>query len=100
MGATDISTANTKILSNNRRRGLRHRLDVPAVLVSDAGQFSVHFTELSVAGAGLKSSVALQVGDVYEVRAFDSLLPLGTRVKIVSRRDGNAGGFQIGAEVL
>jgi hypothetical protein len=89
----------------NRRRGRRHRLDIPASLApvgADPGRpgITVRICELSVAGVGLRAEQPLEVGHVYEVRAFDTLVPTGMRVKIISHRPAAAGGFEIGAESL
>ena len=88
--------------AKNRRKGSRHRLDIPATLAVDGDQsqqFSVYITDLSVSGVGIASSQALPMGSVFEVDAFDTLLPLGTRVQIVSSRHAGCGGFEIGAKV-
>jgi hypothetical protein len=104
----DSSSAAVRGLAQNRRRGRRHRLNVPALLVAEADsvrQVSVEITELSVGGVGIRSAEALEVGAIFSVRAFDTLLPPGTRVRIVSSRGtGGAGafgtGFEVGAEVV
>ena len=89
----------------NRRRGRRHRLDIPASLApvdSDPSRpgISVRIAELSVAGVGLRADQPLELGQVYEVRAFDTLVPTGMRIKVISHRPAADGGFEIGAESL
>ncbi|HSV13730.1 MAG TPA: PilZ domain-containing protein [Tepidisphaeraceae bacterium] len=89
----------------NRRRGRRHRLDIPASLAPTGGDpgrpgIAVRISELSVAGVGLRSDQPLEPGHVYEVRAFDTLVPTGMRVKVISHRAAADGGFEIGAESL
>jgi hypothetical protein len=110
MRATTTSPATRAAVAENRRRGRRHRLDIPAELVpatdmGAAAAIAVRITELSVGGAGLRSPEQLEIGAVYEVRSFDTLIPVDTRIRIISQRktrDGNDSGgeFDIGAQVL
>ena len=98
-----FSSSDTSI--PNRRRGRRHRLDIPASLApigADAGRqgIAVRISELSVAGVGLRADQPLELGHVYEVRAFDTLVPTGMRIKVLTHRPSPAGGFEIGAESL
>jgi len=89
--------------AKNRRRGRRHKLDVPATLVrqsDNARPISIKITHLSVGGVGLISPQALPLGEVYLLRAFDTLLPTGTRLRIASSRPAANGGFEIGAQTL
>ena len=82
---------------------------MPATLVVDSTgtaetpalpPFLVKITELSVGGLGIQSAAPLDLNAVYHDKAFDSLLPCGTRVKIVSSRTIEGGGFEIGAELV
>ncbi len=88
--------------AKNRRRSRRHKLDVPATLVSSSNNIqpiSIRITHLSVGGVGLQSHQELPLGEIYLLRAFDSLLPPGTRLRIASCRK-NPFGFEIGAETV
>src|SRR5206468_10960834 len=106
MSVVSQSTMGTvRPLAENRRRGRRHRLEIPASLVrsgapSELPPVPVQVTELSVAGVGLRSPSPLEIGVVYEVRAFDTLVPTGMRVRILSVRPATGGGFHIGAESM
>ena len=90
----------------DRRRGDRHRLSIPATLLTDDGAAAVTVaitvTAVSVNGVGLRSPVLLRDGAVYVLTAFDSLLPPGTRVRVVSQRpaEDGAGGFDVGTATV
>jgi PilZ domain len=89
--------------AKNRRRSRRHKLDVPATLIAQSDNtspISIKITHLSVGGVGLICLQPLTLGEVYLLRAFDSLLPSGTRLQIVSCRSANNGGFEIGAQTV
>lgn len=77
-------------------------MEITASLLLDGTpprQIQVIITDLSVAGVGMRCDEPLTPGDAGEVRAFDSLVPVGMRVKVVSHRPTTKG-FEIGAEVL
>ncbi len=88
----------------DRRRGDRHRLDVPATLTPDGAAGGPHLpavvTAFSVNGVGLRVARPLGVGDVYAVSSFDTLLPPGLRVRVRSQRHTAAGDHEVGAEVV
>jgi hypothetical protein len=96
--------------STERRRGDRHRLDIPATLVptgADGLAAERHgrplptvVTAFSVNGVGLRVAQPLAVGDVYALSTFDSLIPPGLRVRIRSQRITPAGDHEVGAEVV
>jgi hypothetical protein len=97
----------TTTLAENRRRGRRHRLDIPADLIptTDVGAAAavvVRITELSVGGVGLRSQELLEIGAIYEVRSFDTLVPVDTRIRIISQRPAGDSPeqFDIGAQVI
>ena len=87
--------------AHNRRKGRRHRLNVPATLTPEGGGEPLHVrvVELSVGGLGMSAVVMTEVGKIYVVTAFDSLLPPGLRVRTVSQRTVNNGHF-VGAAIL
>ena len=89
--------------STDRRRGDRHRLDVPAQLLAEsAGARSVPavVTAFSVNGVGLRVAQPLSVGDVYGLSTFDTLIPPGLRVRVRTQRHTPAGDHEVGAEVV
>jgi len=96
--------------STDRRRGDRHRLDVPATLALVGADGLVADPQgrplpavviaFSVNGVGLRVAQPLAVGDVYAVSTFDSLIPPGLRVRIRSQRITPAGDHEVGAEVV
>ena len=88
-------------MATNRRKGRRHRLSVPATLTPEGGGEPLHVRviELSVGGLGMASIKLAEVGKVYAVTAFDSLLPPGLRVRTVSQRAVDNGHF-VGAAIL
>jgi hypothetical protein len=105
--ASQASAGTVRPLADNRRRARRHRLDIPASLAltgagdrAETSPIPVRVTELSVGGVGMRSQKSLEIGAVYEVRAFDTLVPTGMRVRILSNRAIDGGGFEIGAEAL
>ncbi len=89
----------------DRRRGDRHRLSIPATVLTDDGAaavaVAVTVTAVSVNGVGLRSPVVLRDGAVYALTAFDSLVPPGTRVRVVSQRPTDDGaGFDVGTATV
>jgi hypothetical protein len=86
----------------NRRRSGRLRLDVRGNVVAEGGNRSVvevRIVELSVNGVGMVADAELIVGEMYQVNAFDSLVPVGMRMKVISMRGRAGGGFDVGGEV-
>jgi hypothetical protein len=103
MGKSLLPNGFVRPLSQNRRRGRRHQLDIPATLVGESsgtGELAVKIVEFSIHGLGLRANKQLTSGEIYQVRAFDTLVPPGMRVKIVSSRSLGDGGFIIGGEVV
>jgi hypothetical protein len=85
----------------NRRRGNRHRLSIPATLVVPGeSPVAVTVTELSVGGVGIQAKSGLKLDAVYSLNSFDTLIPPGMNVKIVSQRPAADGGFEIGAKAV
>jgi hypothetical protein len=85
----------------NRRRGNRHQLTVPATLLAvNEKPISVTITELSVGGVGIDSKIELKIDTVYQLDSFDTLIPPGMKVRIVSQRKSPENGFEIGAQAL
>jgi hypothetical protein len=90
-------------LAQNRRQGIRHRLHIPATLVPEGDNPSpipVTVTELSIAGVGIHSRRELKPEANYHLNSFDTLIPPGTRVSIVSQRQLPDGNYEIGAKIL
>ena len=86
---------------DNRRAGGRHPLNIPATLHAATGDpLPVRLIELSVAGVGLLAETAVQVGHEFALTAFDSLVPAGMRVRVVSSREDDTGRFVLGAAVV
>lgn len=85
----------------NRRRGRRHRLHVPATFTPENGGTAVHgcVVELSVGGLGMTTHDIAEIGSVFVVSAYDTLLPPGLRVKVVSHR-ATSHGHVVGAAIL
>jgi len=89
--------------STDRRRGNRHRLDVPATLLgggADPRPVPTVVTAYSVNGVGLRVAQPLAVGDEYALSSFDTLIPPGLRIRIRSHRVTPAGDHEVGAEVV
>ncbi len=87
--------------ASDRRRGDRHRLDVPATLTADgAAPVPAVVTAFSVNGVGLRVGTPLAVGDAYALASFDTLIPPGLRVRVRSHRVTPAGDHEVGAEVI
>jgi hypothetical protein len=106
MSATESDQTSLRSTGDNRRRGGRHSLDIPATLSVDAvtaiapPDLLVKIVQMSVGGVGLLADRALEMGAVYRLTAFDSLVPADMRVRVVSVRPGDsAATFVIGAEV-
>jgi hypothetical protein len=90
-------------LSANRRRGNRHRLHIPATLLNEgdsAVQIPVTITELSIGGVALRCKESLPLDRVYQLSSFDTLVPPGMRIRVVSQQPGAAGEFKIGAQTI
>jgi hypothetical protein len=102
MGKSLLPKGFARPLSQNRRRGRRHLLDIPATLVggNHPQELAVKIIELSVHGIGIQANKSLTPGEIYQVRAFDTLVPAGMRVRIVSTRTSTDGEFIIGGEVV
>jgi hypothetical protein len=100
--ATPTAESKRDVFSNsNRRRGNRHQLSIPATLVAP-GEPSAAVTviELSVGGIGIHCEASLKLDSIYLVNSFDTLIPPGMQVRIVSQRAVDQGGFEIGAKAL
>jgi hypothetical protein len=91
-----------QVRAADRRRGNRHRLDVPATLTAAAGgaEQPAVVTAFSVNGVGLRVARPLEVGSVHAVSSFDTLLPPGLTVRVRSQRITPAGDHEVGAEVV
>jgi hypothetical protein len=100
MGRSLLPTGFVRPLSQNRRRGRRHLLDIPATLNGESAELPVKIIEFSKHGLGMRTTKALTPGEFYHVRAFDTLIPPGLRVRIVSVRSVANDGFIIGSEVV
>ena len=88
--------------TSNRRRGDRHRLDVPATLTPAAGgpEVPAVVTAFSVNGVGLRVALPLPAGAEYALSSFDTLLPPGLKVRVRTHRVTPAGDHEVGAEVV
>lgn len=91
--------------ATNRRRGHRHRIDIPATLTLDAAAADAKpvpavVTAYSVNGVGLRVAQPLAVGDVYGLSTFDSLIPPGLRIRVKTLRHTPAGDHEVGAEIV
>jgi hypothetical protein len=89
-------------LAQNRRRGNRHKLHIPATLIgADASTpIDVTVTEISVGGVGLRSKQQLTLEATYQLSSFDSLLPPGMRVRVISQQPSSHGEYKIGAQTI
>jgi hypothetical protein len=90
-------------LAQNRRRGNRHRLHIPATLLIEGEnptEIPVTVTEMSVGGIGFRSRQPLVVDATYRVSSFDTLIPQGMRASIVAHRQLPDGEFEIGAKTI
>jgi hypothetical protein len=90
-------------LEQNRRRGNRHQLHIPGTLLPEgdlATHIAVLITEISIAGVGLRAKQSLPLDGIYQLTSFDTLVPPGMRVKIVSQQPGANGEFGIGAQTI
>jgi hypothetical protein len=93
----------TRPLSQNRRRGNRHRLQIPATLIaegSNAVPIEVTVTEMSVGGMAIRSKSSLVLNADYQLSSFDTLIPPGTKIRIVTQQTTSHGEFKIGAQSL
>ena len=74
--------------SADRRRGDRHRLDIPATLTPTAGGPDVPAVVVaySVNGVGLRVGQSLDVGATFAVSSYDTLIPPGLTVRVKSHR--------------
>ena len=91
-------------LTENRRRANRHRLNIPATLVADGehpAPIEITVTEMSIGGVGFQAKVELKTDGTYHLNSFDTLIPPGMKVHVVSQRKlPDNGGFEIGAKVI
>ena len=103
-GKTDLRSR-----TENRRKAGRHSLDLPATLsvenappgVAASPDMLIKIVQMSVGGVGLLADRALDLGTVYRVAAFDSLVPAGMRVRVVSVRPAEVPAtYVIGAEIV
>ena len=89
--------------SADRRRGDRHRLDIPATLTPTAGggpDVPAVVVAYSVNGVGLRVGQSLDVGATFAVSSYDTLIPPGLTVRVKSYRAHPEGDHEIGAEVV
>ncbi len=99
---TPLTSPRVRTTATDRRSGNRHRLDVPATLMADgpdARPLPAVVTAFSVNGVGLRVAQPLNVGDVYTLSTFDTLIPPGLKVRVRSQRHTPAGDHEVGAEV-
>ena len=92
-----------RALTENRRRGNRHRLHIPATLLADGDlrtPIAVTVTELAIGGVGIRAKHDLNIEGVYHLSSFDTLIPPGMRVHIVSKRKLADETFEVGAKAL
>jgi hypothetical protein len=90
-------------LEQNRRRGNRHRLHIHATLILDGytpTSLEVTVTEMSVGGVGFRVKQSLNLQAEGQLTSFDTLIPPGMRVHIISQRQLPSGEFEVGAKVL
>jgi len=90
-------------LAQNRRQANRHQLHIPATLLGDgetAKPIDVVVTEISISGVGLRAKESLALDSVFQLTSFDTLVPPGMRVRIVSQQAGTNGEFKIGAKTV
>jgi hypothetical protein len=90
-------------LAQNRRRGNRHQLQIPATLIPDgdaAVQIAVTITEISVGGVAFRAKTSLPLDGVYQLSSFDTLITPGMRIRIVSQQATSHGEFKVGAQTL
>jgi hypothetical protein len=90
-------------LTENRRSGNRHRLGIPATLLpaGDApSPISVTVTEISIGGVGIRAGHELKLENVYHLNSFDTLIPPGMKVHIVSQRLLPDGSYEVGAKAI
>jgi hypothetical protein len=103
MGKSLLPTGFVRSLSQNRRRGRRHPLDILATLTggpTGTTERTVKIVEFSKHGLGMRATQPFTPGEIYAVHAFDTLVPPGMRVRIVSNRSLQNEGFIIGSEVV
>jgi hypothetical protein len=92
-----------RTVNENRRRGNRHRLHIPATLVAEGGHptpIAVTITELAIGGVGIRAKHDLKVDGIYHLNSFDTLIPPGMRVHIVSKRKLPDETFDVGAKAI
>ena len=90
-------------LTEDRRSGNRHRLDIPATLIAAEGHptpIAVTITELAIGGVGIRAKHDLKVEGVYHLDSFDTLIPPGMKVHIVSKRKLLDESFDVGAKAI
>jgi hypothetical protein len=90
-------------LTENRRQGNRHRLHIPATLLpagDHPSPISVTVTEISIGGVGIRAKHELKLDNVYHLNSFDTLIPPGMKVHIVSQRKLPDGHYEVGARAL
>jgi len=90
-------------LAQNRRRGNRHRLNIPATLLIEGDkptEIEVIVTEMSVGGIGFRSRTPLVIEATYRVSSFDTLIPHALRASIVTQRQAPDGHFEVGAKTI
>jgi hypothetical protein len=100
---TEKTASTSRPLAQNRRRGNRHALHIPATLVRDghpAEPLAVTIVEISVAGVGLRVKQSLTLGDICTLSSYDTLVPPGMTVRIVSQQPVGHGEFRVGAQTV
>lgn len=101
--ASARNSGKTRPLTQNRRQGDRHRLHIHAILTPEADnprEIPVVVTEMSVGGIGFRCLHLLQIGAIYRLSSFDTLIPHNTRASIVTQRQLADGRYEIGAKTL
>jgi hypothetical protein len=90
-------------LAQNRRSGNRHKLNIPATLVGGADAvlpIEIIVTEISVGGVGFRCTKQLTPDAVYHLTSFDTLIPPGMRVRVLSQQLASQGEYKIGAQTV
>jgi hypothetical protein len=88
---------------DRRRHPRRASRRTTATLYAPDGQAgplgeAVTLVDLSLRGVGFRSAGALAVGKRYGLELRGNWMDLSSRIRVVSCRPGEGGGFEIGAE--
>ena len=87
----------------NRRRGHRHQLHIPATVITDGAnpiELPVVVTQLSVGGIAFRCRMPLAIATTCHFSSFDTLIPAGTRAILVTQRQMPDGDFEIGGKTI